>query len=202
MNAQKIISECDLFNLLRMSEDLFSSVETCELMEKAINHFTTRITRLSNKQQSKTELLRLYANLRGRLERMKLSYADYPVKLMYLNSVISYLDVERRIVLLQLRYPILTTERKPRCRSPFYWSSAYTPTDLMEMVSALHAAGVICKADGSPVELNKLIRTFEYLFNISIKNPERCRYATLNRKVRITQFLDTLRQAFIELCQR
>ena len=75
-------------------------------------------------------------------------------------------------------------------------------TDLMELISALHASGAIRKADGTPAELNKLVRAFELLLNVSFKNPDRCRNAALNRKVNVTKFLDALKQALVERSQR
>ena len=72
----------------------------------------------------------------------------------------------------------------------------------MELISALHASGAIRKADGTPAELNKLVRTFELLLNVSFKNPDRCRNAALNRKVNVTKFLDALKQALFERSQR
>ena len=75
-------------------------------------------------------------------------------------------------------------------------------TDLMERISARHASGAIRKADGTPAELNKLVRSFELLLNVSFKNPDRCRNAALNRKVSVTKFLDALKQALVERSQR
>lgn len=103
---------------------------------------------------------------------------------------------------MQLRYPALATQQSKHIRSPYYWSAEYTLTDLMELISALHASGAIRKADGTPAELNKLVRTFELLLNVSFKNPDRCRNATLNRKVNVTKFLDALKQALVERSQR
>ena len=38
--------------------------------------------------------------------------------------------------------------------------------------------------------------------NLSFKNPDNCRWAVLNRKNRLTHFLDTLRGTLVELSQK
>lgn len=114
--------------------------------------------------------LRLLAHLCGYLERMKYRYAEEPIKKGYFETIIAHVEIERRILLVQLRYPALATQQSKHIRSPYYWSAEYTLTDLMELISALHASGAIRKADGTPAELNKLVRTFELLLNVSMQH--------------------------------
>ena len=192
MKATKIISECELFRLFSLCGEAFSSDEISARLEAAIEHFVERISRLLRKRPV-IDQLRLLAHLCGYLERMKYRYAEEPIKKGYFETIIAHVEIERRILLVQLRYPAL---------APYYWSAEYTLTDLMELISALHASGAIRKADGTPAELNKLVRTFELLLNVSFKNPDRCRNATLNRKVNVTKFLDALKQALVERSQR
>ena len=192
MKATKIISECELFRLFSLCGEAFSSDEISTRLETAIEHFVERISRQ----------LRLLAHLCGYLERMKYRYAEEPIKKGYFETIIAHVEIERRILLVQLRYPALATRQSKHIRSPYYWSAEYTLTDLMELISALHASGAIRKADGTPAELNKLVRTFELLLNVSFKNPDRCRNAALNRKVNVTKFLDALKQALVERSQR
>lgn len=194
MKATKIISECELFRLFSLCGEAFSSDEISARLEAAIEHFVERISRLLRKRPV-IDQLRLLAHLCGYLERMKYRYAEEPIKKGYFETIIAHVEIERRILLVQLRYPALATQQSKHIRS-------YTLTDLMELISALHASGAIRKADGTPAELNKLVRTFELLLNVSFKNPDRCRNATLNRKVNVTKFLDALKQALVERSQR
>ena len=192
MKATKIISECELFRLFSLCGEAFSSDEISTRLETAIEHFVEPVI----------DQLRLLAHLCGYLERMKYRYAEEPIKKGYFETIIAHVEIERRILLVQLRYPALATRQSKHIRSPYYWSAEYTLTDLMELISALHASGAIRKADGTPAELNKLVRTFELLLNVSFKNPDRCRNAALNRKVNVTKFLDALKQALVERSQR
>ncbi len=48
----------------------------------------------------------------------------------------------------------------------------------------------------------QITREFETLCNTSFKNPDNCRWAILNRKNRLTHFLDTLRGTLVELSQK
>lgn len=201
MKATKIISECELFRLFSLCGEAFSSDEISARLEAAIEHFVERISRLLRKRPV-IDQLRLLAHLCGYLERMKYRYAEEPIKKGYFETIIAHVEIERRILLVQLRYPALATQQSKHIRSPYYWSAEYTLTDLMELISALHASGAIRKADGTPAELNKLVRSFELLLNVSFKNPDRCRNAALNRKVCVTKFLDTLKLALVERSQR
>lgn len=202
MKASKLILECELHDLFGISDDLFSTHETLVRLEEAIDRFTSSLRRLAKTNLSKVEFLRFLAAIRGVLVRMRSNYLNQPAKLVYLDSLLTSIDVERRIVLLQLRYPVLSDSDKVRTCSPFFWSEEFCATDLIELVSSLHAAQAIRKADGTPAELTKLVRTFEFLFNIDIKNPQRCRNAALNRKIKITHFLDTLKNALINRSQQ
>lgn len=166
MKATKIISECELFRLFSLCGEAFSSDEISTRLETAIEHFVERISRLLRKRPV-IDQLRLLAHLCGYLERMKYRYAEEPIKKGYFETIIAHVEIERRILLVQLRYPALATRQSKHIRSPYYWSAEYTLTDLMELISALHASGAIRKADGTPAELNKLVRTFELLLNVS-----------------------------------
>lgn len=102
--------------------------------------------------------------------------------------------------MLKLKYPQMGRQNGKQYKSPLYWTR--TPTDLMELLSALHAAGIVKKIDGSEAEMTLMVQSFETLFNCHIKNPARCRNATINRKIRLTKFLDFLKGALTDISQR
>ena len=43
---------------------------------------------------------------------------------------------------------------------------------------------------------------FSWMFNVRINNPIQCRRGVINRKLRLTRFLDLLRNSLIEESQR
>ncbi len=125
MKATKIISECELFRLFSLCGEAFSSDEISARLEAAIEHFVERISRLLRKRPV-IDQLRLLAHLCGYLERMKYRYAEEPIKKGYFETIIAHVEIERRILLVQLRYPALATQQSKHIRSPYYWSAEYT----------------------------------------------------------------------------
>ena len=121
MKATKIISECELFRLFSLCGEAFSSDEISTRLETAIEHFVERISRLLRKRPV-IDQLRLLAHLCGYLERMKYRYAEEPIKKGYFETIIAHVEIERRILLVQLRYPALATRQSKHIRSPYYLS--------------------------------------------------------------------------------
>ena len=74
--------------------------------------------------------------------------------------------------------------------------------DVMELLYALHLIEAFRKSDGSKIEFSIVIRTFEEVLHIQIKNYERFKNAAINRKFYLTRFLDRLKGALIERSQR
>ena len=74
--------------------------------------------------------------------------------------------------------------------------------DLMELIAALQISGAVRRIDGSPADLPTLVNVLSKSFNVRINNPEQCRHAVINRKLRLTRFLDLLRNSLIEESQR
>ena len=74
--------------------------------------------------------------------------------------------------------------------------------DLMELIAALQISGAVRRIDGSPADLPTLVDVLSKSFNVRINNPEQCRHAVINRKLRLTRFLDLLRNHLIECSRR
>lgn len=83
-----------------------------------------------------------------------------------------------------------------------YLAEPFTPTDLMELITALHSAGVGRRIDGTRANVEQLVELFSWMFNVRINNPIQCRRGVINRKLRLTRFLDLLRNSLIEESQR
>ena len=106
------------------------------------------------------------------------------------------------MIYLQLKYPGIREIPSEHHHSPLKISKKYTNSDLMEVIAALSAVGFFCQQDDSPATFMQVIREFEILCNTSFKTPDNCRWAILNRKNRLTCFLDTLRGMLVELSQK
>lgn len=72
----------------------------------------------------------------------------------------------------------------------------------MELIAVLHTAGVGRRIDGSRANVEQLVELFSWMFNLRINNPIRCRRVVVNRTLRLTRFLDLLRNHLIECSQR
>ena len=122
--------------------------------------------------------------------------------LQLIRSSLSLVDFEQRMIYLQLKYPGIREIATQRRHSPLKISKRFTNSDLMEVIAALSAVGFFCQQDDSPATFMQITREFETLCNTSFKNPDNCRWAVLNRKNRLTHFLDTLRGTLVELSQK
>lgn len=72
----------------------------------------------------------------------------------------------------------------------------------MELIAPLTVAGFFCLYDDTPASFMQIVREFEIMCYTRIKDPDNCRRAILNRKNKLTYFLDILRHTLIELSQR
>ena len=112
-------------------------------------------------------------------------------------------NFEIRLVFTRLRYPSIADPVSVEVpKSPLYLSKEFTPTDLMELIAALQISGAVRRIDGSPADLPTLVDVLSKSFNVRINNPEQCRHAVINRKLRLTRFLDLLRNHLIECSRR
>ena len=173
-------------------------------IQETYDCFVERIQQISmQKECSSLEALQALARIREILVRMIKVYND-PDSLHYLilRSSLSLVNFEKQMIYLQLKYPGIRDMTTQRSHSPLKISKQFTNSDLMEVIAALSAVGFFCQQDDSPATFMQVIREFETLCNTSFKNPDNCRWAVLNRKNRLTHFLDTLRGTLVELSQK
>lgn len=146
-------------------------------------------------------LARIRERLLHLLEQMPDAESTIPSSL--LKSAVTLVDFERRIIYMQLRYPSLADKPlRTVPKSPLYLSRQFTPTDLMELVTALQLSGIIRRIDGSQCDFATLVEQITWVFNVRINNPGQCRHAVVGRKLWLTRFLDFLRNSLIEYSQR
>ena len=77
-----------------------------------------------------------------------------------------------------------------------------TNFEIMELATALQLSGAIRRIDGTRIDLATLVDVLSGTFNVRINNPEQCRHTLINRKLRLTHFLDILRNNLIAYSQR
>lgn len=170
----------------------------------AYNRFVNRIQQISKQDGcSRLDSLQLLARIRETLVHLLENYNDSAsLQYMLIRSSLTLVDFEKQMIYLQLKYPGIREIATQRRHSPLKISKRFTNSDLMEVIAALSAVGFFCQQDDSPATFMQVIREFEVLCNTSFKNPDNCRWAVLNRKNRLTHFLDTLRNTLIELSQK
>lgn len=196
------LAECELIRLLKTYADSeLTEPENIEL-EEAYNRFVNQVAEMSERTIPAIDFLRCLVVTQLKFEQMKLNLkpSRHRIQLFYIDAAVKVLKCERDLFMLKLKYPEMDKSSTKKYKSPLYWSS--TSTDLIELLTAMHAAGIVKKIDGSEAEMTMMVRTFETLFNCHIKNPARCRNAAINRKIRLTRFLDLLKGALTNMSQR
>ena len=159
---------------------------------------------ISQSCKSPLDLLHELACLQSRLMQLqeRLAEKESP-QASLLKSALLLTNFEIRLVLTRLRYPAIADPVSVEVpKSPLFLSEQFTPTDIMELATALQLSGAIRRIDGTRVDLATLVDVLSGTFNVRINNPEQCRYAVINRKLRLTHFLDILRNNLIAYSQR
>lgn len=189
------------FRESNLPPETVSEAHLSELFEEFIQELTAYS---SDERRSIIERLRCMSFTLGQvslLEKRKNRISeslltDYMVRTLFL------IDMEVRLLHLRLRYPQSGIVPEVKIESPLYLSKDLTVTDLVELLYALHLIGAFRKSDGSRIEFSVVIHTFEEVLHIRIKNYERFKNAAVNRKIRLTGFLDQLKAALTERSQR
>lgn len=204
-NLLNQLNQCEFILLAdRHIAAQFRNTDYCSL-QKSYECFIDRIQRLTRlRNRPKLDILHALARIRERLSHLiEHTSEENNVQHLLLNSAVTLINFEEKIIYLQLDHPSLAdipTACAPK--SPLYLSEEFTPTDLMELITALQVSGVIRRADGSPVDLTTLVEQLTKTFNMCINNPGQCRHAVINRKLRLTRFLDLLRHNLVEYSKR
>ena len=177
-----------------------------ERLKASYARFVGSVQRLvASEQGAPLDMLHALSRARNRLVRLRSCEEQRPAALVALwEGAVSHLEFEMRMVHLRIEHPAvmdrLPQSEKPR--SALYLAEPFTPTDLMELITALHSAGVGRRIDGTRANVEQLVELFSWMFNVRINNPIQCRRGVINRKLRLTRFLDLLRNSLIEESQR
>lgn len=121
---------------------------------------------------------------------------DYMVRTLFL------IDMEVRLLHLRLRYPQSGIVPEVKIESPLYLSKELTVTDLVELLYALHLIGAFRKKRRFTDRVLGRYPHFRRGAAYPDKELERFKNAAVNRKIRLTGFLDQLKAALTERSQR
>ena len=177
-----------------------------ERLKASYARFVGSVQRLvASEQCAPLDMLHALSRARNRLVRLRSCEERRPAALVALwEGAVSHLEFEMRMVHLRIEHPAvmdrLPQSEKPR--SALYLAEPFTPTDLMELITALHSVGVGRRIDGTRANVEQLVELFSWMLNVRINNPIQCRSGVINRKLRLTRFLDLLRNSLIEESQR
>lgn len=177
-----------------------------ERLKASYARFVGSVQRLvASEQYAPLDMLHALSRARNRLVRLRSCEERRPAALVALwEGAVSHLEFEMRMVHLRIEHPAVM-DRLPQSEKPrsvLYLAEPFTPTDLMELITALHSAGVGRRIDGTRANVEQLVELFSWMFNVRINNPIQCRRGVINRKLRLTRFLDLLRNSLIEESQR
>ena len=177
-----------------------------ERLKVSYARFVGSVQRLvASEQCAPLDMLHALSRARNRLVRLRSCEERRSAALVALwEGAVSHLEFEMRMVHLRIEHPAVM-DRLPqseKTRSALYLAEPFTPTDLMELITALHSAGVGRRIDGTRANVEQLVELFSWMFNVGINNPIQCRRGVINRKLRLTRFLDLLRNSLIEESQR
>ena len=177
-----------------------------ERLKTSYARFVGSVQRLvASEQCAPLDMLHALSRARTRLGRLRSCEERRPAALVALwEGAVSHLEFEMRMVHLRIEHPAVM-DRLPQSEKPrsvLYLAEPFTPTDLMELIAALHTAGVGRRIDGTRANVEQLVELFSWMFNVRINNPIQCRRGVINRKLRLTRFLDLLRNSLIEESQR
>ena len=137
---------------------------------------------------SPADTLHTLARAKMRLVRLRDAAAKVPSELLpLLDAAIELTKFEIRMIHLRVVHPdIMNAPEDARCpKSPIY-------------LAGMQGLGVGRLIDGSKASVQTFAEAVAWLFNVRIRNPDQARHAVVNRKLRLTRFLDRLRGYLIE----
>ena len=140
--------------------------------------------------KSSLDLLHELARLQSCLMRLqeRIVEKESP-QVLLLKSALLLTNFEIRLVFTRVRYPSIAAPVSVEVpKSPLFLSEQFTPTDIMELATALQLSGAIRRIDGTRIDLATLVDVLSGTFNVRINNPEQCRHTLINRKLRLTIF--------------
>ena len=199
------LEESLLIRLLTTSPDRRLTDSERKAFDAAHEDYIDALQALSQDlRKSPLEILHRLIRADARLCRLKNCICDkHSLQASLLKSAIQLTNFEIRLIFTRLRYPSIADPVSAEVpKSPLFLSEQFTPTDIMELATALQLSGAIRRIDGTRIDLATIVDVLSGTFNVRINNPEQYRHTLINRKLRLTHFLDILRNNLIAYSQR
>ena len=201
----KTLIETSLFNLF--ASYMSGSEPAAGELPAAYDHFVTCLAELSQDEDltgqlrrlnyTKIELAFMQQTSNGMPEEHRHVLYD-----VFIGKTLALLDAEREMVKEMLRYggvpagfkteTVRRNGKKPAIT--LTWNG--TDSDLIELVAALIAAGVIGTAEGRELKVVDVIRIFEEVFHLKINARYTKRGKVFDRCTDTTPFIDSLRKSY------
>lgn len=99
---------------------------------------------------------------------------------------------------LMLKHPELFIEQQDSFQSPLFWSKDFNAIALSEELCGYQLVGAFETADGKKAEDTLVFRYFEKFLNIKLGVPGDAKRHVLQRKTKLTDFIDLKRKALIK----
>lgn len=200
----RTLTTTDFFVLMMNIAENKNSNLFHENLSNGYENFKKSLVQLREKEPCLPELMRTLDYARIELIAIEAILEAKEIKnslaISYCIKAINLIDCELRILMLSLSHPHFSyKEELCDVSSPLFWSDKYTKTDLVEILTALCSAGAIILRNGSPANMTVVVQVFEKVLNTKIKNADTMRWYALNRKIKLTNFIDTLKTAMLNL---
>ena len=169
------LEESLLIRLLTTSPDRRLTDSERKAFDAAHEDYIDALQALSQDlRKSPLEILHRLIRADARLCRLKNCICDkHSLQASLLKSAIQLTNFEIRLIFTRLRYPSIADPVSVEVpKSPLFLSEQFTPTDIMELATALQLSGAIRRIDGTRVDLATLVDVLSRTFNVRINNPE------------------------------
>lgn len=169
------LEESLLIRLLTTSPDRRLTDSERKAFDAAHEDYIDALQALSQDlRKSPLEILHRLIRADARLCRLKNCICDkHSLQASLLKSAIQLTNFEIRLIFTRLRYPSIADPVSAEVpKSPLFLSEQFTPTDIMELATALQLSGAIRRIDGTRIDLATLVDVLSGTFNVRINNPE------------------------------
>ncbi len=167
------LEESLLIRLLTTSPDRRLTDSERKAFDAAHEDYIDALQALSQDlRKSPLEILHRLIRADARLCRLKNCICDkHSLQASLLKSAIQLTNFEIRLIFTRLRYPSIADPVSAEVpKSPLFLSEQFTPTDIMELATALQLSGAIRRIDGTRIDLATLVDVLSGTFNVRI-NP-------------------------------
>lgn len=125
-----------------------------------------------------------------------------PIAIRYVSLAIRFIKSEIETFHLVLKHPQLSASEHNTTLSPLFWSKDFAAIALSENLCAYSFMGAIETSDGKKAPFSLIVEHFEKYLNIKLGNPDDIKRRVLGRKIKLTDFSDSMRHSIIEMSKK